>query len=268
VAVTDGIAGLSRGEGLSPDYFESDLSAMGNCGAKAPAEAPAPHNNMKNRYISFSPNNGNRAVAFRVELAECDYFAGSTGVVGWIGKPDASGIARVVPMRVDQMWPQSVVHVGDCEIVPNAKYEIRAILSGADAGFEENFSDALPIYTAPKPGDNYWADAVGPLNGVCSGDGITPCAESADCPVGQVCGIYPGPDGTINFDDVGAAVKAFQQVAGTAWPHITWVDIHGDDYGSAMVDPPNRHANFADIQFMLLAFQGQTYPFSDPADCP
>jgi len=268
VGAADGIAGLSRGDGLSPDFFESDLSAMGSCGPKAPAAAAAPHDVLKNRYISFAPNNGTRAVAFRVELAECDYFPGSTGVLGWVGKPDVYGIARVVSGRVDQMWPQAVIHVGDCEIAPNAYYQVRAILAGADAEDPGNFSDPLEIPTTPKPGTNYWADAVGSLVGVCSVDGVTPCISTVDCPAGQVCGIWPGPDGVLNFDDVGAAVKAFQRAPGTVWPEVTWVDIHGDNGGDATVDPPNRAANFADIQFMVLAFQGNPYPFSDPADCP
>ena len=34
--VSSGIVGLSEGEGLDPDFYESDLSAMGNCGPKPP----------------------------------------------------------------------------------------------------------------------------------------------------------------------------------------------------------------------------------------
>ncbi len=36
VAVSDCITGLSEGVGLDPDFFESDLSAMGNCGPRPP----------------------------------------------------------------------------------------------------------------------------------------------------------------------------------------------------------------------------------------
>jgi len=36
VAATDGLAGLSEGEGLDPDYYPSDLSAMGSCGPRPP----------------------------------------------------------------------------------------------------------------------------------------------------------------------------------------------------------------------------------------
>ena len=36
VAATDGLAGLSKGGGVDPDYYPSDLSAMGSCGPKPP----------------------------------------------------------------------------------------------------------------------------------------------------------------------------------------------------------------------------------------
>ena|GEM_PF-1055602 len=36
IDATDGLAGLSEGVGLDPDYFPSDLSAMGPCGPKPP----------------------------------------------------------------------------------------------------------------------------------------------------------------------------------------------------------------------------------------
>ncbi len=39
VAVVDGLVGLSEGEGLDPDYFESDLSNMPSCGPRPPYAA-------------------------------------------------------------------------------------------------------------------------------------------------------------------------------------------------------------------------------------
>ena len=46
------------------------------------------------------------------------------------------------------------------------------------------------------------------------------------------------------------------------------VDLHGNGAGDAVNDPPNGVVNFADIGFMVLAFQGRPYPFSNPAGCP
>ncbi len=37
IAATDGLAGLSRGTGVSPDFFPTDLSAMGSCGPRPPS---------------------------------------------------------------------------------------------------------------------------------------------------------------------------------------------------------------------------------------
>ncbi len=36
ISASDGLAGLSEGQGLDPDFFETDLSAMGNCGPRPP----------------------------------------------------------------------------------------------------------------------------------------------------------------------------------------------------------------------------------------
>lgn len=41
IAATDGIAGLSDGTGLSPDFFETNLSALGDCGPRPPSAAGA-----------------------------------------------------------------------------------------------------------------------------------------------------------------------------------------------------------------------------------
>jgi len=92
---------------------------------------------------------------------------------------------------------------------------------------------------------------------------------AADCQPGQSCiEQWAPPDGATNFDDITATVFLFQSTVGLTVPHVTWVDMHGNDAGDAMVDPPNYVANFSDIDFIVKAFQGRPYPFSDPADCP
>ena len=126
----------------------------------------------------------------------------------------------------------------------------------------------MAVNTVAKPGPNYWADCVGALEMVCSGDGVTPCIEASECPAGDICGSFPGPDGHINFHDIDAAVKGFARLPGTAWPETTWLDIHGEDVADPSVAPPNYVINFSDIQQMVLAFQGNPYPFAAPADCP
>ncbi|MBU0719376.1 MAG: hypothetical protein KJ749_14105 [Planctomycetes bacterium] len=189
----------------------------------------APHNLRKNRYISFDPGVlGN--VAFRVEMTASDFFPESTGILGWVGEPDETGITRFVDepiFRAD--WPE-VVHVGDCAIIPAAVYEVRASSDGA------TFGEALSLQTAARPTPAWWADCVGAMEG----------------------GVWTAPNGFVNFDDISAAVQFFTS-APTA-PHLTWVDLEPE--------VPNAVLNFADIQQIVYAFQGEPYPFSDPASCP
>ena len=65
---SDGISGLSEGDGLSPDFFETDLTGSGNCGPTTPMPAFSPFDVTKNRYISFMPNNANQEVALQLEM--------------------------------------------------------------------------------------------------------------------------------------------------------------------------------------------------------
>ena len=62
----------------------------------------------------------------------------------------------------------------------------------------------------------------------------------------------------MNFNDITAAVKKWQG-APTA-PHLTWVDVEGE--------VPNAVINFSDIQRIVHGFQGQTYPYRAPQECP
>lgn len=191
---------------------------------------------------------------------------GSVGQSWWVGPPGENGISRLVsePFRhFSDDWG-SVVQVGDCEVVPHASFAVRAY-DGTD------FSDALIVKTAERPGTKYWADAVGPFGTFCDGD---PSRSACDpdnnlCSPGALClGAWQMPDGAINFDDIGAAVRLFQSPPGAVLPDVTWIDLHGDDAGPAATQPPNLVANFSDVQFMVLAFEGAPYPFADPALCP
>ena len=196
--------------------------------------------------------------------------ADSIGATWWVGPPAANGVSRLVTeafahFSVD--WPE-LVHVGDCEVVPRAKYALRQTEDGVVV------SDDLVIDTTTKPGGNQWADGVGPIAYFCEGDLQNPACDPLDndCPSAVACvAVWLPPDGVTNFDDVNATVYLFQQRPGLTLPHITWVDMHGDGSGtsgSQMFDPPNYVANFADIQFIVRAFQGWPYPFDDPAQCP
>jgi len=215
----------------------------------------------------------------------------NVGTVWWVGPESPAADGRFLAVseafreeRLGNDWPD-VIHVGDCEIVPQASYGIRAV--DVSSGTE---SDALVVSTIPRPADGvfaWWADAVGSVSGFCNNGDTT--AAPCDPIDGGACGGNPGecllawtePNGFTNFDDVISALAVFTATGGTplaprpagvpinpAVPDITWVDVHGDNAGSASVDPPQSVANFADIGAMVLAFTGRPYPYTDPADCP
>ncbi|MBU0717258.1 MAG: agmatine deiminase family protein [Planctomycetes bacterium] len=207
----------------------ADSNANGvpdECEIQPPAAPAPPHNTPKNRYISFAPNNAGVAVAFSVELTGSSYFPGSVGPLGWVGEADENGIARLSASPVyGTAWP-TVIHLGDCAVVPVATFAISATPDGS------SFSNPLVVGTIARPSPQYWADCVGQMAG----------------------GAWTVPNGVVNFDDVTAAVQYFTSTP-TA-PHLTTVDLEPQE--------PNAVLNFADIQQIVYAFQGDPYPFGSP----
>lgn len=53
IDATDGLAGLSRGDGLQPDFVMTDLSAMAACGPRPPTAVPAAYNIPMNDEIEI-----------------------------------------------------------------------------------------------------------------------------------------------------------------------------------------------------------------------
>lgn len=207
----------------------------------------APDVTPKNRYISFAPSEGAVAVAHRVELTTSSSFPGSVGLMKWVGEPFEAGcpssctgefIARLVEepfAYYSDNWP-SAVHIGDCQVVPDAVYEIRAILDGADPGVLANFSAPLALETVARPAPKFWGDTVGEF----------------------FFAFWTNPNGIVNFNDVSAVLQGFTN--NPVAPHRTWLDLHDQT--------PNYLINFADIQLAIKAFQGEPYPFAEPASCP
>ena len=213
-----------------------------------PPGLPAfPHIAKKNRYISFTPENPGSTLGFQVELT-----AGPSApaALGWVGEPydpscqndDGSpmvppepclgldAMARIVDAPVFREWNEGIVHLGDCEIVPTATYELRGSGDGV------LFSGPLQIQTIDQPSPKFWADVTGPKIGTT----------------------WIVPDGLVNVNDVQAAILRFKREPDA--PHLTWIDIAGQT--------PNALVNVTDIQLILLAFKEEPYPFGLPADCP
>ncbi|MHC4697032.1 MAG: reprolysin-like metallopeptidase [Planctomycetota bacterium] len=230
---------------ISDSNFIVDVYSM-------PVEPPSPYNVKKNRFISFDPNNATVNVAFEVSLIDGP---GPTGALGWVGEPYDPGcfnddgtpterpcinefVARVVPDPVFRAWPEQVVYVGDCEIVPAAMYGLRTTSDGV------TFAPPFEVSTIDKPGHRFHGDIVGVFG-----------TE------------YSGPNSVVNVSDVQAMVFCIEELAGA--PHITWCELHGLGAGS----PPNFIHNVSDLQQLLKGFEGLTFLESnpdnrDPADCP
>ncbi|MEP0848408.1 MAG: hypothetical protein HRF50_16490 [Phycisphaerae bacterium] len=155
----------------------------------APGAAPAPHDIPKNRYISFTPNNGRRKVAFEIIVPPCRRgWVGEPTFVG-AGTPDAAWVSFVVNQPVYRVWREEVVHVRGCVIVPEQQYELRAFNVAGLA------SNPLILNTVTP-----WGDIVGPFTGQWS-----------------------PPDGVVDFND---EMAIQQKMAGDpAAPHMTRVDL-------------------------------------------
>jgi hypothetical protein len=220
--------------------------ALPACSAEVPitpTEAPSPDDVRKNRYVSFALAN-ERSAAIQVEMTASGEFPGSTGLLGWVGEPDANNISRVVaePYYGDS-WPP-VVHLGDCAIIPVATYRLRATWD------EVTFSYPLEVGTILKPGSWHYGDVVG--------------VGTGDLP--PFLGFTP-PNGAVNVSDVQALLLTIHSSSTPSAP-TTWVDLHGLGDGI----PPNLILNVSDLQRILWGIDrmlwGDSPEHFDPADCP
>ncbi len=206
--------------------------------------------------------------------------AGSNvGRLWWVGpeSPLGNDVHLLVSesfRMVSVDWPNPV-HVGDCEIVPEAVYGVRAVGATGNAPGLENQSDELPVETAlfAMGSSSWWGDCVGPLKKFCGGDIRTPeCINDGDCTTPATCDrAWTLPDGSVNFDDVNAALALVAPGANSVAPDPTWVDLHGNGSGtpgSQAFDPPNFVLNFSDVGQIISGFGGFPYKGYDPADCP
>ncbi len=196
-----------------------------------PGAAPAPHDVLKNRYLSFSPNN-TESVGFLLELTASDYFGASVGSDWWVDEPvliNGRLVARLRETPVYRVWTESVVHIGDCPVVPAAHYDLLASPDG------EVFSTPLALSTIDRPGARFWCDVVGSF----------------------IDDVWTQPNGVVNFDDTYAAILGFQGAPNAA--HWTRLDVEPER--------PNAIVNINDVFQIILAFQGDPYPYIAPAAC-
>ncbi|UCE61734.1 MAG: exo-alpha-sialidase, partial [Phycisphaerales bacterium] len=95
-----------------------------------PGPAPGEHIARKNRYVSFAPRAAGTNLAFRVDMTASYEFPESVGEIGWVGEADGDNVSRIVGLPYySDSWPE-VVHIGACQIIPVATYEIRGTADG------------------------------------------------------------------------------------------------------------------------------------------
>ena len=187
--------------------------------------APEP---LKNRYLTFVPREAG-PVAYKLDMVS-SLFHPDAIVSGWIGAPDANGIASLEPAPVTRDWTEQVIHITGCEIAPVAEFELRASDDGG-----ATFLPPLPLKTADQPTQSrWWGDVAGFFNG----------------------NYWTPPQGVTNIADAGAIRNKFEG------------QLHAPSLSRADVSPqvPNRIANIEDVFFAILAFQGNPYPFGCPDD--
>ena len=182
----------------------------------------------KNRYVSFVPDEPGE-IAYKLDMVSS--LSHPTAVVsGWVGAPDANGIAALVLDPVTRMWLEPVINITGCEIAPVAEFDLRA---SQDDG--QSFLPPIALRTIPQPGGGkFWGDACGSFNGV----------------------EWSAPQGVTNIDDAVCVIKTWQAAEGA--PDVPRTDM--------VPQEPNRVVNFNDVLFVIFAFQGDPYPFGCPDD--
>lgn len=200
-----------------------------------PLPAPAPDDVLKNRYVSFVPNNPFAPVAFRVSK--------TTAPVGecWVQTPEQTPgptqfTARCGTSPVFRLWTESVVSVGDCSIVPVSGYAVSATDNGTI------FSPPLVVNTISQPAPKFWADVAGINDG----------------------SMWTPPNQITNVQDI-VAILAY---IGNASIKPTFQMANLQAVSSA--DPClNTLVNTADLFICVKAAAGDAYPFTtNPANCP
>lgn len=187
---------------------------------------------LKNRYISFQPNNPGEVVAFRI-----DKVTSPTGSC-YAGPPDSQGNSQCLPLPTFRIWNEPVVSVGDCAIVPVSNYHVRATFD------DVAFASPLALQTINQPSINskLWGDVSGSFDGAG----------------------WTQPDQLTNVNDI-LAVLARITGSVTA-PSFSRVNVQA----VSAVDPClNAFVNTADLFIIVKAVAGDAYPFTtDPMLCP
>ncbi len=228
--------------GLSPDTETTCINGWG---------MPDTCYVHKNRYVSIDPNpeNGGRLTARRISL---DLGGGISQVLGWVGPPVERVVAgpetspqllsRILstPHYRDwsvndqgQPWTDATVNVGDCATSPGWTYVIESIDSECNELSPNHYSHPLVLPTV-----DFFGDVAGAA-------------------VGQP------PEQNRSFKDISALAQGFQ---GDQKVPAVWLDLVGP---LARPECPDfADLSFVDINVTVSGFQGGSYPYPPPTECP
>lgn len=163
----------------------------------------------------------------------------------WAGPPDAFGHSRCQSAPHDQVWPETV-HVGDCEIVPDAEYHVFVARGPLFPCNEDLIVNPVPlvVHTIAEPIMNLkkWGDVAGFNNGL----------------------EWTPPNLFTNVNDILAVLAYISNAA--IKPTFQMVNLQA----VSSADPClNAFVNTADVLMVVKAAAGDAYPFTtDPANCP
>ncbi|MCO6435689.1 MAG: hypothetical protein J5J06_01210 [Phycisphaerae bacterium] len=215
-----------------------------------------PHGALKQRYISFAPDELHTNFAYRVK----DVGSGTAYFISTPRTTPAAIAGQGLTFLVSDAAPPlndwtslEVIHVGGCMIAPGddtgsgagRAYEVTVTADGA------TFTAALTVYTAARPtsaNGRFWGDVVGAFS--AGGDGGTTPPTPANS--------WAPPNRSVNGFDISATLQAASS-ASTA-PHFTWTDVNPQ--------PPDRVTIGSDVLRVVNAFSvgsgKEFYPYAYP----
>jgi len=226
-----------------------------------PLPATAPHNILKNRYISLDPRgqgqlNVGKDFDIRVTLSSTLVNGvTATGSSWWANAPSGECISVVGPTRpvTPPNWDACpTLHLTGCPMIPTSTYDIVVV----DGAIESSPPLVAQTQTLPT-GSKWFGDCVGQFD---------PAADA-----------WTPPNGIVAIDDAVAGIKTFQNPSlvgpGCGTPpcnatHVSVTDIHPAGFPLQPWGAPNNRVDINDVFGVILGFQGNEYPRPAIELCP